>query len=131
MAGEWKGIIPLQFNQREGERQQTSSTIEDVHHCYKHVLLRSWNLPSWNFVLILGMKNVIKNKHSFRNVVRLDFEHAIFKLAQILNVSDSLMHVPNWQSKNSIDNNQTFSHCVLLQHTPPEFPHLLEPSLPK
>jgi len=41
------------------------------------------------------MKNVIKNKHSFRNVVRLDFEHAIFKLAQILNVSDSLMHVPN------------------------------------
>jgi len=41
------------------------------------------------------MKIVTKNKHSFINVLCLDFEHAVFILAQILNVSDSLMHAPN------------------------------------
>jgi hypothetical protein len=28
MDGEWKGIIPFQFKQKEGERQQTSSIIK-------------------------------------------------------------------------------------------------------
>lgn len=100
--------------------------FKNVHQCHIHVLLKSWNWICFNFKH--GECN--KNKH-FRNVLCPDFEHATFKPAQVLDVLDNSCMCYDWQSKNSFGDNQTFWHCVLLQHTSPEVPQLLVPWLPK